>query len=165
MNEAHYHLLVNHLPIIIPIVGVLVLIGGFLLKSAIVKRTAFAIFILGAVTAFAAIATGEGAEHVLKQQRLAEMKVIHTHEEVAETFAIASYILATLSLIALWASWKRKSFANILAVAALIVVCVTLYFGTNTGLTGGEVRHTEIRKGPAPGNNAVNNTPPESDGD
>lgn len=32
MNFADYNLVVNHLPIIIPIVGLLVLIGGFCYK-------------------------------------------------------------------------------------------------------------------------------------
>ena len=66
MNGAHYHLVLNHLPIIIPIVGLLILIGGFAIKCEI-AGTAYCIFILGAITAFAAVATGESAEHVVKQ--------------------------------------------------------------------------------------------------
>ena len=49
MNEAHLHLTFNHLPIIIPIIGLLIMIGGILLKSEVIKRTAYAVFILGAL--------------------------------------------------------------------------------------------------------------------
>ena len=45
MNGAHWHLLVNHLPINFPIVGVIVMITGLVSKSDAVKRTAFMIFI------------------------------------------------------------------------------------------------------------------------
>jgi hypothetical protein len=40
MNEAHFHLAVNHLPIIIPGIAALILAGGFIFKSDIVMRTA-----------------------------------------------------------------------------------------------------------------------------
>ena len=43
MNGAHWHLVVNHLPIVFPIVGVILLVTGLLSKSQAVKRTAFMI--------------------------------------------------------------------------------------------------------------------------
>ncbi|URC11696.1 hypothetical protein [Flavobacterium sp. B183] len=145
MNGAHYHLVLNHLPIIIPIVGLLVLIGGFIVKSEIVKRTAYCIFILGAIAAFGAIATGDGAEHVVKQIEGISKSLIHEHEEKAEVFALSSYVLGVGSIIALWSNWKNKSYANYIALALLIYCLAVLYFGQQTGTTGGEIRHSEIR--------------------
>jgi hypothetical protein len=49
MNAAHFHLIFNHLPIISPILGILVLSLGYILGSAIIKRTALFIFILGSL--------------------------------------------------------------------------------------------------------------------
>jgi hypothetical protein len=46
MNEAHWHLVVNHLPIIFPIVGVIVMVTGIVSKSEAVKRTSFLILII-----------------------------------------------------------------------------------------------------------------------
>jgi len=46
MNGAHYHLVVNHLPIIIPVIGLLVLIGGFIVQSEIVKSRGIGFIIL-----------------------------------------------------------------------------------------------------------------------
>lgn len=43
MNDAHYHLILNHLPIVVPVVGLLVMIGGYVSPSDIVKRTALLI--------------------------------------------------------------------------------------------------------------------------
>ena len=67
MNGAHWHLVVNHLPIIFPIVGVIVMITGLISKSEAVKRTAFMIFILGALASIAAMTTGEGAEEIVEK--------------------------------------------------------------------------------------------------
>jgi len=33
MNEAHFHLIINHFPIIILVVGMFILLSGFLIKS------------------------------------------------------------------------------------------------------------------------------------
>ena len=156
MNGAHWHLVVNHLPMIFPIVGVIVMITGLVSKSEAVKRTAFMIFILGALAAIAAMNTGEGAEEVVENINGVSENFIESHEEAAETFAILSYILGGISLLGLWASFKQKSFSSIISIATLIFAFVVLFFAKQTGTTGGEIRHTEIRSGnniPASENN------------
>ena len=147
MNEAHFHLVVNHLPIIFPIVGVIVMITGLISKSEAVKRTAFMIFILGALASIAAMTTGEGAEEIVEKINGVTENYIESHEETAETFALLSYILGSISLLGLWASFKQKTFSNIIAIATLVFAFVVLFFGKQTGTTGGEIRHTEIRSG------------------
>ena len=156
MNGAHWHLVVNHLPIIFPIVGVIVMITGLISKSEAVKRTAFMIFVFGALAAIAAMNTGEGAEEVVENINGVSENFIESHEEAAETFAILSYILGGISLLGLWASFKQKSFSSIISIATLIFAFVVLFFAKQTGTTGGEIRHTEIRSGnsiPATENN------------
>jgi uncharacterized membrane protein len=149
MNGAHWHLVVNHLPIIFPLVGVIVLVTGLISKSEAVKRTAFMIFIFGALASIAAMTTGEGAEEVVEKINGVTENYIKSHEERAETFALLSYILGGISLFGLWASFKQKTFSNIVAIAILVFAFVVLYFGKQTGTTGGEIRHTEIRNGNA----------------
>jgi uncharacterized membrane protein len=145
MNGAHWHLVLNHLPIIIPMVGLLVMFGGILVKSKVLKRAAFSIFILGAITAIAAFSTGEGAEEVVEGIQGIDERLIKIHEEAAETFAIILYILGGISLIGLWASWKEKSFAYPLAYLTIALALIGLVYAQQTGTTGGEIRHTEIR--------------------
>lgn len=150
MNDAHFHLVFNHFPIIVPIVGMLILIVGFFVDSDVVKRTAFGVFIFGAIMTFPAMFTGEGAEEVAEKLPGITHDIIHEHEEKAEVFAILSYILGLLSIGALWASLKQKSFANILAIAVLVLGLVGFYLGRQVGTSGGEIRHTEIRANAVP---------------
>jgi len=147
MNEAHFHLTVNHLPIILPIAGVIVLIGGILLHSEIVKRMAYFLFAVSSIAAFSAMSSGEGAEEIVENIAGVSHDFIHEHEEKAEVFALMSYLLGALSLFGIWASWKRKSFAKILSYVILAFSFVVLFFGSQTGTSGGEIRHTEIRSG------------------
>jgi uncharacterized membrane protein len=147
MNEAHWHLVVNHLPIVFPIVGVIVMVTGLISKSEAVKRTAFMIFIFGAFAAIVAMSTGEGAEEVVEKISGVTENYIESHEETAETFAILSYILGCISLLGLWASFKQKTFSSIISIGTLVFAFVVLFFAKQTGTTGGEIRHTEIRSG------------------
>ncbi|QTY26049.1 hypothetical protein [Flavobacterium sp. CS20] len=59
MNDAHWHLVVNHLPIIFPVVGIIVLIMSLISKSEAVKRTSYLIFIIAALSSIVAMNTGE----------------------------------------------------------------------------------------------------------
>lgn len=149
MNQAHFHLMVNHLPIILPIAGVIVLVGGMFVRSEVVKRMAYLLFTIGAVATFSAMASGEGAEEVAENLAGVTENYIHEHEEKAEVFALVSYILGALSLVGLWASWKVKGFAKLLSFVILALSLVVLFLGKQTGTSGGEIRHTEIRSGEA----------------
>lgn len=155
MNQAHFHLVVNHLPIIFPLVGILVLAIGIIFGSEIVKRTSFFIFALGAVATVFGMTSGEGAEEIAEEIAGVTEQFIHEHEEKAETFALLSYILGAFSLVGLWASWKKKGFASIISYVVLALSLVVVFFGKQTGTTGGEIRHTEIRANQSGGNSTV----------
>ncbi|MBS1537361.1 MAG: hypothetical protein JST20_06395 [Bacteroidetes bacterium] len=145
MNQAHVHLVLNHLPIIFPLVGLLVMVGGIILRSDIIKRIAYSIFIIGALSAIVAFITGEGAEEVVEKVQGVSDQFIKAHEEIADVFAALSYILGGISLIAFWANWKQKSFSNALSFSTVIFCLVVLFYAQKTGTSGGEIRHTEIR--------------------
>lgn len=145
MNEAHLHLVVNHLPIMFPLVAVIVLITGLLSKSVAVQRTAFMLFAIGAITTALAMSTGEGAEDIVEKIRGVNKDYIETHEEEAETFAVLSYILGGVSLLGFWVSVKRTKALAAFSYLLLALSCVVLFFAQQTATTGGEIRHTEIR--------------------
>ncbi|GAB3334440.1 hypothetical protein GCM10027429_15690 [Marivirga atlantica] len=145
MNEAHQHLLVNHLPIVSLIIGILVLAAGYISKKNDIKLTALGIFVLAAIFSIAAFYTGEGAEEVVEETLDVSHKIIHEHEEHAELFYTLSLVLGALSIITFWLQLKKKQMANAGYIIVLLFALVCLYFGAETGNSGGEIRHTEIR--------------------
>ncbi|MCC7466172.1 MAG: hypothetical protein IT261_07890 [Saprospiraceae bacterium] len=50
-NDAHLHLVLNHLPILGVLFGLLTMMGGYLLKNPSVKRTALGMFAITFVAA------------------------------------------------------------------------------------------------------------------
>lgn len=147
MNEVHLHLALNHQPIILPVAGLIVLLTGIFTRSGIVKRTAYLLFIIAAVSAAFAVYTGEGAEEIAENIPEISKNYISEHEETAETFALMSYVLGGLALLGFWTEYSRRSFSNILSYIILLFTLVVLFFAKNTGTSGGEIRHPEIRTG------------------
>lgn len=145
MNDAHLHMVVNHFPIIGIILGFGILIAGIFLKNNSVKNTAYCLFIVGAIFAFASMYTGEGAEEMVEEMPSVGHKIIHEHEEMAEKLAIVLYILGLVSIVGLYTTIKNHSKAKLVSFLAVIIAIVGIYLGKETGTTGGEVRHTEIR--------------------
>jgi uncharacterized membrane protein len=145
MNDAHYHLVFNHLPIIIPFVGLVIMIVGLILRSEVIKRTSYAVFILGAISTIPAFLSGEGAEEIVEELEGIGHNIIHDHEEIAEKFAMLSYALGIVSVIGLWSNYKKKTFSNIVSYITIALCLVALFLAKQTGTSGGEIRHTEIR--------------------
>ena len=147
MNDAHLHLLVNHFPIISSIVGLLILVAGFVFKNIIVKRTALGVLIISSLMAFPANFTGEGAEHMVEELPGISHATIEEHEETAETFLLVAGFLGLLSIVTLLVDVKKFPAARILYVVVLITSIGVVVFAAQTGTTGGKIRHPEIEEG------------------
>ena len=150
MNDAHLHLVVNHFPIIGTILGLGILITGIILKNNTVKSTAYVLFIVAAIFAAFSMATGEGAEELVEDMPSVGKQIIHEHEEMAEKLAIILYVLGAVSLAGLFLNYKKHTKAQLISYVALIIAIAGVFFAQQTGTTGGEIRHTEIRANAVP---------------
>lgn len=158
MNDAHLHMVVNHFPIIGTILGLGILITGIILKNNTVKSTAYVLFIVAAIFAAFSMGTGEGAEELVEDMPSVGKQIIHEHEEMAEKLALVLYFLGVISVVGLVANFKKWTKANLVSYLALTIACVGVFLAQQTGTTGGEIRHTEIRANSVPKVGAEQNT-------
>ncbi|WP_142784030.1 hypothetical protein [Changchengzhania lutea] len=145
MNDAHFHLVVNHLPIVGVLIGFLVLLVGYIIKKPQIKNTALGIFIFSAFTAAAAFLTGEGAEEIVENLPGISETLIHKHEEYAELFLTIMLILAGVSLTTLFLEYKKLPFSKYGFVAVLLLSITSIGISKYVGTSGGEITHIEIR--------------------
>ena len=145
MNDAHWHLVVNHFPIIGTILALGILIAGLFLKNNSVKNTAYALFIVAAIFAAFSMATGEGAEEMVEDMPTIGKHIIHEHEEIAEKLAIVLYLLGGISVLGIILNLKNHPKAKFISIVAVIVGIGAVYVAQLVGTSGGEIRHTEIR--------------------
>ena len=146
MNDAHLHMVVNHFPIIGTIFGLGILITGIVMKNTVVKNVAYVLFVITAIFGAVSMSTGEGAEEIAENLPSVTDQIIHEHEEMTEKLALVLYVLGGISLLGLFMNFKNHAKASLISYLAFVIALVGVFLGKQTGTTGGEVRHTEIRE-------------------
>lgn len=160
MDAVHLHLISNHVPIIGAFFGILVLIYGMLRKSPPTIAASYVVFILSALLGLAAYFSGEGAEEAVEDLPGVSHDIIEAHEDIALFTLIAFIVLAALSV---WGFIRSKNHYDRIkgwAIITLVVALISFGIGTYTGLTGGQIRHTELRAV-----DGTNITPPAQESD
>jgi hypothetical protein len=145
MNEAHLHLLLNHIPVFAVAFGFLAWIVSMVLKSNHLRWSAIFLFLLSAVSAYIASETGEGAEDLVETLPGVTKALIHEHEEAAELASLFAYGLAAVALASGWVSRFRSQYFKWAQVLVMLLSLVTIGLMARTAFEGGMIRHTEIR--------------------
>lgn len=145
MDGLQIHLLVNHVPIIGTIIGVLVVLVGAVLKMELVKRTGLVIYLATGLFVFAANFSGEEAEDIVEAQASwVSHDQIHEHEEAAETAMTITVIGLVLALIHLVNVPPSNSIQRLVLSAFLLVgIAGTIAVGV-AGHEGGKIRRPDL---------------------
>jgi uncharacterized membrane protein len=144
MNQAHLHLLINHLPIFGSFLGAVVLTYGLYVKSIETKIASYILFVISAIGAITAYLTGEGAEEIVENLQGVTENAIKLHEESALYSLTALIVLAVASIV----SFVMIKIVNASkSIDGIILMISVVSFGLIawTSHLGGQIRHTEIR--------------------
>lgn len=145
MDTTHLHLLLNHFPIIGTLLGVGVMVYGYLTASNEVKKAALWIWILMALIAIPVFLTGEPAEESVEELAGVSERMIHEHEEAAELAIWMMEALGLLSLLTLLVFKARPALVKTLLPVTIVVSLLSFGTMARTGYLGGQIRHSEIR--------------------
>lgn len=146
MNEAHYHMLVNHFPIIGLFFGISILAFGIFKRNALLINTAYIIFIFCMIMGKITMMTGDKAEHFVEDLPGFSHELIEEHEEAAEGFMKIMYALGFASALGLYVDYKKHKKALLVSFLVIIVAGVAIFLSGPVGTSGGEIRHDEIRE-------------------
>lgn len=144
MEADYLHLIVNHIPIFSIGFGLPILGWGLLKKNSSIVQIALAFFLIGAVSSYVAMETGEAAEDIVEELDVASHDVIHDHEEAAEIALWLTLTTGFISIIGFYAVAKKVRWKNallgVLALSALISLGALVY----TAYQGGKIFHADI---------------------
>jgi uncharacterized membrane protein len=146
MNGAHFHLLVNHIPILGTIFGMLILLAGIFLKNTTVKLTGLATLIAATISVSFALLSGDPAGEAVKGLPGVTEALVERHESIAYSSLWGMIPMALIAGLSFYSFIKKEKAGNTLAVVAFFLALVVTGLMAWVGLTGGEIRHTEIRK-------------------
>lgn len=146
VNAAHWHLVLNHIPVVGSLAAFLLTAWALFKHSEESKRIALTTLVLVAVSTIPAFLTGEPSERHLKGIPGISSRWMSNHEDIAEVAlwaALAAGVLAAAGL-----AWFRKQrvqprWFTALTLAACVVVWLLM---ARTANYGGKINHPEIRK-------------------
>lgn len=145
MDATHAHLLVNHAPIIGTFLAVVLLAWGLLRRSHDVVRAALVLAaVLGPVT-WAAVESGEGAEEQQERAAWFSEPIVSEHEEQGEAALVGSLVFAGLAVVGLWLGRGGRESPRWRLGVVLLAGLVAFALLARTGLSGGVIRHEEVR--------------------
>jgi uncharacterized membrane protein len=145
VNAAHFHLLLNHLPVVGTLFGLGLLLWAMVSRNAEMKKGALGLLVLAALTALPTYLTGEPAEELVAPLAGVSQPAIEEHEEAAEVSAIAAGLMGASALLALWSGRSRRKVPAVLGVIVLILAVVTAGLMARTANLGGRIHHIEVR--------------------
>ncbi|MGB3118459.1 MAG: hypothetical protein WBE58_06555 [Verrucomicrobiales bacterium] len=145
MNATHLHLLLNHVPVLGTVFGLVLLTFGMWRKSRDLQKAALGVFVIVACLGVPAYLTGEPAEDGVENLPGVSEVFIEQHESAA-SFAFTGIVaLGVIGLFGLFLFRHGKpvstSFAVLMLMGSLSVSVLMAW----TANLGGQIRHTEIR--------------------
>lgn len=143
MDAAHLHLLLNHVPVLGTVFGLLLLGYGLLRRRAEAARIAFVVFAAVGVAAGATYLTGEAAEEAIEAVAGVPDALVERHEDMAFFALWSAVALGVLALGAL--AWSRRHAPlrpGVLVLAVALGVAGLMGYTANLG---GQISHVQIR--------------------
>lgn len=147
MNATHLHLVLNHIPVLGTVFGLLLLAFATWKNSADTKRAALGLFSLAAMAAIPTYLTGEPAEDVVEGLPGVLAALVERHEEAAGVALAGVLVLgvaAVVGLVFFRQSRQMPRWYSMLVLSCALVVSGLLGWAASIG---GQIRHTEIQSG------------------
>ena len=152
-NPAYQHLLINHLPIIGIVMGLVGLCVAFALRQRVAFIPALVILVVAGVSAWPVYATGSEAYKPIRQiTDDAGIDWLDTHIDRADSAIWAFYVLAGVAAVAVAVPWKWPRASLPLAILTTVIAVACLGAAGWIAEAGGKVRHPEFR---TPGTSAL----------
>ena len=146
INAPHWHVLLNHIPIIgVPMVAILLAWGLAKANDAMIRLALIATVAM-AGAAWLADTTGGKAEDALDDAKVTWFSEdrIHDHEEAGEKAEIAAIVTGVLALGTLVLARGGKPLNRLATRGVLLGLGTSAVLLAWTGWEGGKIRHDEF---------------------
>ncbi len=146
MSAAHWHLLLNHVPVLGTIFGTLLLIAAMILRNGTLVRTSLTVFVVAAVVTVPVYLTGGGAEEAIEGgPGVSAESLMVQHARFGLIASIAVAVLGLLSLVAMGSARGKSAIPRWIGPSVLIVALAVSGLFAWTATLGGQINHPEIR--------------------
>ena len=147
MNQAHLHLLVNHLPVVGSLFAFALLGAGLLRRNLTLTQAGLVAVLAAGLLGLPAQLSGAGAAAIAQELPRVSRALIDAHAAAAEQGLWVLEGATTLALLGLLMLKNASPRARLLALLAWAATGLAFGLLARAGNLGGLIRHTEIREG------------------
>jgi uncharacterized membrane protein len=144
MNGAQFHLLLNHLPVLLPLVGTCILIYALSKKSRELLQVGLVLIVLTALATVPTYLSGAPAEQVVKNYPNVLRDAIHTHQDAAYLGMLLVEFYGLVCAIVLWRDWRRLRTTKGTQIFLIVFGLCTFILMARAAHFGGLIRHEEL---------------------
>lgn len=144
MNTVHWHLVLNHFPIIGTLLAIIVMVYGLLRKNSESALLGVLLVLGMAVISVITMQTGEAAEEAIEAIAGINKTMLEKHEDAAKVANIILVGAGLLALISTVLNYLKPQVFRAAVFVTLLVSATAFGFMAYTGYMGGQIRHTEI---------------------
>ncbi|HVZ79050.1 MAG TPA: DUF2231 domain-containing protein [Gemmatimonadaceae bacterium] len=160
MDATWMHLLVNHFPVVLSIVGLASLIVGAATAREFFWRAGLTLMLLAGIAAVPAFLTGDAAHKIIERRLFVVRGTIGAHDDAA---GVALWALLTCAAANAWALWRARAsnaaqlagwlraVVLVLALAAVGSVSYAAYLGGRIVHDSPVLQGERMGGGPGPG--------------
>ena len=145
MSAAHFHLMLNHIPLLGLLFGAALLAYGLWRGSEDVQKASLGLLAGAGLSALAVYLTGEPAEEVVEGLAGVSHDAIEAHEEFGLYALVGGLVTALTALGALGYALFRRRLVRWTAVLTLVLAVVSSGLIGYTANLGGAISHPELR--------------------
>jgi len=147
MNLAHLHIVLNHIPSLGSIAGLLLLAAAIYTKNDALKKFAFLFIVLIAMAVLPTYISGAEAQRDVRSLPAVSRSMIQVHQNAAMVTLVLMTVAGTFAWFGLWEFRRFSRAGTLTGTATLVATALTVGAILYTGSLGGKISHPEIRDG------------------
>ena len=147
MNLAHIHIVLNHIPSLGSIAGLLLLAAAVYTKNDALKKFSLIVLVFIAMAVLPTYITGAEAQRAVRGRPAVSRAMIQVHQNAAMVTMVLMTITGTFAWFGLWEFRRFARAGSLVTMGTLLSTALTVGAILYTGSLGGKISHPEIRDG------------------
>ncbi|HLH30461.1 MAG TPA: hypothetical protein VKY31_04620 [Terriglobia bacterium] len=145
MNLAHVHIILNHVPSLGSIAGLLLLAWGIYKKDEAVKQFAYGVLVLITMAVLPTYITGAEAQLIVNKSPTYAPGMVQLHQNAAMITLLCMTAAGMFAWFGLWEIRRHARSSSLTTMATLIFTMAAVAAVLVTASIGGKISHQEIR--------------------
>jgi hypothetical protein len=145
LNLAHIHIVLNHVPSLGSIAGLLLLAAGIYKKDEAIKQFGYAVLVLITMAILPTYVTGAEAQRMVVKNPSYAAGEVQRHQNAAMITLLCMTAAGTFAWFAMWEDRRRGRSGSLTTMCTLISTMAAVASVLVTASIGGKISHPEIR--------------------